>query len=1172
MAYFTHTKTTLVTKLTVLLMTLATLQVTAKTMAQVRLSVNEKQATMKTVLADIQRSTGYNFIMNSAYNDRIPKITIKMDNATITDILDACLKGSQFTYTIEDKLITIKEKLVTAPAQPSIAAEPRSRDLHGKVVNEKGQAVVGASVVVNGTAKGTYTDDQGNFLIKDVPDEAPVLVISYIGYERQKIAYKEDIAINLKVLPSELANVVVSNGYQAISKERIAGSVDYIGQDKLEKIVSPDIISRLQNTASGVFFTPSGEDLSTSNIFVRGLSTINSGTEPLIILDNFPYAGNISNINPNDVESITVLKDASAASIWGAKSGNGVIVITTKKGKYNSPLQVSLNTNVTLVNKPNLYYNPQWLDSKDFIDVEKMLFSNGFYDADLTSSNYAVVSPVVQALADARSGLISQADADAKINSYANLDNRAQQKKYLYNRPINQQYSLTFTGGGQNINYYISAGYDNNISSTKGNGFNRQTLHTLTNFTPLKNFQFSIGIDYNHMGSDAYGSFIGFGPGGGKSVYYPYAMLADVKGNHLTLPKDYAQSFKDTAGGGQLLDWNYRPLDEYNTGSYNNTQSNDILTNFSVKYTFLKNFAVSLVYQYEKMNTQNRVYYDGNSYYARNMVDQYTQGSTGSSLTYPIPIGGILYTSFGDLTSHNFRPVLSFTKSWKGLHEITAIAGAEINQVHKTTVSPNTAYGYSDSLLTFSNVNYSDVFYTFFDGIGYSSRIPSSQNYTDITNRFVSFYTNASYTYNSKYTISGSIKKDQSNLFGVNTNHRGIPLWSVGGKWKVSDETFYKSSFLPILALRATYGYCGNVNNTISALSTIIYTGTSYYTGLTEASTNTAANPELRWEKDGQINLGVDFSFKNNILSGTLEWYKKNAVDLIAPAPIDPTTGYSDVARNIASLQTNGVDVTINAKLIKTSFKWDVQLLASYVTSKVTNYLESYFNYSIFAQSGGQHIVPQKGVDPYVIYAYTFAGLDPANGDPQGMLNKVVSKDYYSLIYPKSLDELSKMGTGRPPYFGSISNTLSFKGITLSAMVAFRFGYYFRKSTINYTALAGGWLGHEDFLKRWQQPGDEKTTTVPSLTYPLNNYRDMFYQYATPNVLKGDNVRLQYISLGYDFKPIKMGGYTLKKLNAYMYANNIGILWRANKEHLDPDFPTSYPAPFSIAFGLRTTF
>lgn len=1160
-------------KLLMLLLTLTCAQVSANIKAQTRISINEKQASMKTVLLDIQHRTGYNFVINSAFNERIRKITIKMDNATIEDVLDACLKGQPFTYTIEDKLIMIVEKPATTTAASSSTGSPTvTRDLKGKVLNEKGQPVAGASVTIGGTNRGAFTDEQGDFTIKDVGGDAPTLVISYVGYERQKIAYKDGITINLKIQVSDLQNIVISNGYQAISKERIAGSVDYIGQDKLDKIVSPDIISRLQNTASGVFFTPSGEDLSTSNIFVRGLSTINSGTEPLIILDNFPYAGNISNINPNDVESITVLKDASAASIWGAKSGNGVIVITTKKGKFNMPLQVSLTTNVTLVNKPNLNYNPQWLDSKNFIDVEKMLFSNGFYDGDLTSSNYAVVSPVVQALADARAGLITQADADTKINSYTNLDNRAQQKQYLYNRPVNQQYALSFSGGAQNINYYVSAGFDKNMSLTKGNDFNRQTLHTLTNFTPLKNFQFSVGLDYNHTNSDAYGSFIGFGPGGGKSVYYPYAMLADASGNHLTLPKDYAQSFKDTAGGGQLLNWNYRPLDEYNTGSYNRTQSNDVLANFSVKYTFLKNFSLSLLYQYEKMTTDNRVYYSGSSYYARNMVNQYTQGSTGGALTYPIPIGGILYTSFGDLTSHNFRPVLSFNKNWNGVHEINAIAGAEINQVHKTTVNPNAAYGYNDSLLTYGNVNYAASSYNYFDGIGYSSQVPSGQSYSDVTNRFVSFYMNGSYTYKSRYTLTGSVKKDESNLFGVNTNNRGVPLWSVGGKWKLSDENFYKSAFLPLLALRATYGYCGNVNNTLSALPIIVYSGNSPYTNLTMADVGNPMNKDLRWEKDGQVNLGVDFGLKSNILSGTFEWYRKNAVDLIQPAPIDPTTGYYDATRNLASLKTNGFDFTLNAKILQQRFKWDAQLLVSYVKSKVTKYLSSYIDYSQLAQSTGMYITPMEGIDPYILYAYTFAGLDPANGDPQGMVNKQVSKDYGTMLYPDSLNKLTKVGTGRAPYFGSFNNTFSYKGITLSVMISAKFGYYFRKSTINYTNLYNSWIGHKDFLNRWQQPGDEKKTTIPSMVYPTDSYRDMFYQYATPNVVKGDNIRLQYISLGYDFKPLKMGSYTLKKLNVYLYANNIGILWRANKDRLDPDFPIGYPNPFSIAFGLKTTF
>jgi hypothetical protein len=237
----------------------------------------------------------------------------------------------------------------------------------------------------------------------------------------------------------------------------------------------------------------------------------------------------------------------------------------------------------------------------------------------------------------------------------------------------------------------------------------------------------------------------------------------------------------------------------------------------------------------------------------------------------------------------------------------------------------------------------------------------------------------------------------------------------------------------------------------------------------------------------------------------------------------------------------------------------------------VTKYLLPRTSFSSLVGSGGG-INPQVGYDPYAIFSYKFAGLDPTTGDPQGYVNGQISKDYTKLTNPTSINDLFQQGTNRPPYFGNIMNTFSWKGFTLSANVLGRFGFNIRKNTINYYDLFNSWNGNVDFLQRWQKSGDELKTTIPSMTYPANNNRDRFYSLSTATVLKGDFIRLQDINFGYDINSIRLGNYTLKKLTVYIYANNIGIIWKANKEGIDPDAINGYPVPRTLSFGLRTTF
>lgn len=1052
---------------------------------------------------------------------------------------------------------------------PALHAQT-SFTLHGKVTDAKDHsAIEGAAVTVKHTNKTAVTDANGNFSL-NIPADTATLVISYVGYAAKEIAvsatFSRNLVIELTPSGNELEQVTVSTGYQVISKERATGSFDHLDSAVVNRGTSPNILNRLEGMASSVLFDKRTGS-SVANLQVRGLSTITSSiTQPLLIVDNFPYAGSISDINPNDVQSITILKDAAATSIWGAKAGNGVIVITTKKGSFNHPLQVSFNGNVTVTDKPDLFAMPQ-MSSKDFIGVEQMLFDKGFFSGQLEDTySYPLISPVVELLAQEQAGTVSNEEVQKQLDVFSHKDIRNDFLKYLYRKALLQQYAVNVQGGGEISSYFVSAGYDKDLQSLKGNGNDRYTVHAENTLRPLRKLSINTSIFFTQTNSTnnspgGYGSLF---PEGIKATYYPYASLADGAGNAAALPKLYRKAFLDTAGGGNLLDWSYRPLDElrYADNTVTNTHA---MFHISAQYRLLKSLNAEAHYQYETGNGETRNYYNINTWYARNLINTYTSMRDGA-VSKAIPEGGILDDVSGRTTAHDARVQLNYHERF-GKNEITAIAGGELRQSHNESKGFRT-YGYNDDNLTYANVDYTHYYPTFNDILG-DYFIPTNTVFDDATDRFVSVYGNASWMFDDRYILSGSARKDASNLFGVATNQKGVPLWSAGAAWNISKEKFFSNNFLSLLKLRGSYGYSGNVNNSLSALTTLRFLGTSYLTNLPYSSVSNPPDPALRWEKTGMINAGVDFATKDDRVAGSIEYYFKKSSDLIGLVPVDMTSGgYTTLQLNSAELHTRGWDVTLATKNIDAKLKWNTRLLLSVNKNKVAKY--AYPSEPYFYVGDGSNISPIEGQPAYNIVSFRFNGLEHETGDPLGYYEGKESKDYNSIVYSATMNDIEFNGSALPQVFGSLRNDFSLGNFNLSFNIIYKFKYYFRRTSINYTQLYVRWLGNSDYAKRWQEPGDELVTTVPSAPYPLNPARDYFYNYSSATVEKGDHIRLQDINLSYDFTKKSFHWLPVKKLTLYAYVNNAGILWRANKAGLDPDIPSGIPFSRSYAFGIKS--
>ncbi len=385
-----------------------------------------------------------------------------------------------------------------------------------------------------------------------------------------------------------------------------------------------------------------------------------------------------------------------------------------------------------------------------------------------------------------------------------------------------------------------------------------------------------------------------------------------------------------------------------------------------------------------------------------------------------------------------------------------AIAGSEIRQARYQGTSSKT-YGYKDDILTYVSVNSAQAYPTIVNGT--LALIPDGKQFISTVNKFVSAFANAAYTYDEKYTLSLSARKDASNLFGVKANERWQPLWSAGMAWNITNESFYRSEIMPYLKLRATYGFSGNVDQSKSAFTIISYAGSSQFTQMPIANVTKYNNPELKWERVRTLNIGVDFKTKDSRIAGSIEYFNKKGLDLFGNSLIDYTTGVGTggLMKNVANMVGNGIDVDITSLNIKGAVLWNSNLNFSYYQDRVTKYFLSSKQGSNFVGGNLTSVSAIEGKPVYAIYSYKWAGLDPTTGDPQGYYNGQISKNYVSLMGANTtIDSLTYHGSAIPTFFGSLNNTISWKNFSLTASLLYKMGHYFRRESINYSSLFGG--------------------------------------------------------------------------------------------------------------------
>jgi len=1035
--------------------------------------------------------------------------------------------------------------------------------IYGTVDSAGVSPIVGASVKFKHTQSTANSIKGGHFFLI-MRGKVDTLLISHVGFKTiSKIISSDNHAIlNFTMFPDivEMHEVVVSTGYQDIPKERATGSFYKLDNQILNERVTPDILSRLDGITSGLLFDH--HDVEEQLIQIHGLSTLNySAASPLIVLDNFPYNGDINNINPNDIESVTVLKDAAASSIWGARAGNGVIVITTKKAKANQKMAISFNSNLTLITKPNLFTANQ-IPVSSFIDLQKSLFNQGFYDSMFSNPTYPPIPQVADILNQARNGLITSSQANQQIDQLRTQDVRNDMEKYLYRTAENQQYFLSLSGGSSTARFLFSTGYDNDQASLIGNSNNRLTIRSnnIIDLTTKWQLQTDITVTRTNSTNNSPGGY-----GSYKTVnssISPYARLVNSDGTPAAVDLYYSKAFTDTAGAGKLLDWKYRPLQDL-ANNNNTTIGTDILLNLSTTYKFNKWFSAEVKYQYEQTSSDASNLQDLNIYSTRDLINRFTQ-INGNNVTYGVPDDPTLTTNNGINKQTAIRGQLNFNPDLGKRGKLSAIIGGEIRESESNSQTALT-YGYNPNTLSVTPVNYTTLLPTY-DGIYGSEYIFDGTQFTQLDNRFVSIYTNAAYTLDDKYTLSGSARRDASNLFGVATNQKWQPLWSVGGLWNIDREKFYHLSWLPQLKLRVTYGESGNIVPSASALTLISYFNASAPVNLPYVGVDSPPDPHLSWEQVKTFNTGIDFSLFDNRITGSVDYYIKHSDNLINGVLLDPTVGFGAATYNSASIFSKGADVVINTINTNGAVRWRSSVLFNYVTFITTKNLNPPTSAGLV--SDGTYIFPIVGYNPYEIVSYKWAGLDPKTGDPQGFVNGQLSKNYHAIEQnPISAQVVS--GSATPPIYGTFRNSVDYKNFSLAVNITYKLNYYFRKPTTNYGQLINIGQGYTDFDQRWQNPGDELHTNVPSFIYPDNPLRDQFYQESSINVLRADNIKLNDIYFSYDLSS-RLKRIGVKSLQVYFYTSQLNLtLWRANHEGIDPDVMYGVTPSKTYAIGIK---
>jgi len=1154
--------------------------------SQEKVIIDQNQSvTIDEVFNIIQQQTNYHFIFPKKLFKDSPNIMLEKGEILVINLLDKALENSNLGFEVDENNTILIKKI-----GHKFTRFQQKLKISGIVTDPTGMPLAGATVLEQGTQNGVSTDFNGAYVIS--VRENAVLEYSYVGFIKQTkdvgtLTYYSNVNVTLKEDVNALDEVVIT-GYQQLSKERTAGSFAQVGVEQLQqRPSSTNIIDRIVGQIPSLNTSPAFG----GTFEIRGRNSIlSSNTNPLIVVDGFPLADqlNLESINPEDVESITVLKDASASSIWGSRAANGVVVVVTKKGGKNKALSVDVSTFVDIEEKVDLKkFN--FMTTAQELELDQEFIDRGWTNINnLVTGNSSINDfhlAQIYRYGNSPEGIVwSQTTYDNYINELKRRDIDKEWSKYLLRSALQKTYNLSLSGGGARNAFYASLSYVDQSGQVIGDDNDRMTMNLRNTFDFNDKISFTAGMTAAlRKQTDNYlTSRYGLPSVEIVKLAQPYDQLVDENGQYIQ--KYYHWNpWKSQEREAQLgVPYTYNALEEQRNLDNSSTLV-DIRADFQLDIELFKGLDVSSSFRYERNTNDLDAFKSMTMPSWRNTVnDYYIYNSSTGNYQYGIPVGSEYLQERTYSKGWVIKNTINFDKTWND-HQLTVFAGGEYSRRFRE-FSRNRQFGYDKESTSYVPINEADlVNYRLYNWTGgrftdYYDRLVFDVDNRD--NRFVSFFSNLGYTYKGKYTLNGSFRIDQANIFGSNPDFRYKPLWSTGLAWDLDKESFMDSAaWIDRLKLRATYGLAGNsltgVYPEAAAYIRNINWGNQYnsiYLGQPE-------NPNLKWEQTTTTNFGLDFAFFSNRLSGSIDYYVKKSTDVYTSRPADPTNGFTRVSVNYADIDNKGVELVLNADLIRNKdFKWTVRANFNYnrnILSK--SKIES--NPTADGLTGGNSYIEGDPIGSF--YAYNFAGLD---NEGQVLLYDLEGNTKRWNSGTISPDEVVYAGTRTAPHYGGISTTFNYKGFDLTVNANYQAGHVFRMS-YNYVSTGYGTYNnynydfgnirvHKEWAKRWMQPGDEGATDVPAIiSSSLTSTMDRIWSQSSRNIHKADYLRVQDIILGYSIPQQFLDKTFFKSLRLSMQVTN-PFLWVKNDLGVDPTAPNSeaYTNLSHYTLGLRASF
>lgn len=981
---------------------------------------------------------------------------------------------------------------------PLLALAQQTRQITGQVLDRAdGTPLVGATVFIapeetqakNYNPQGTIVYEQGRFAFK-LPVSVKKVVVSYLGYEAQTIdiSGKSNFTIYLSATESKMDAVVVT-GYQRIEKRKLTSSIANVKMADIARDGVASVDEMLSGSIAGLTSTPTtGAPGGASKVKIRSTVTLNGNTDPLWVLDGMPLEGNdipsdwsskenvdnlynmsIAGLNPADIEDITVLKDAAATAIYGARAANGVIIITTKKGRRNQATRVNVSASLFVTDRPNLD-KLNLMNASQKVDLELALAANGRLNYLSGMGGVARILDQAGERAALVGGGFSALSPETQSAINALRKNGTDWGKEIYQVALNQQYSISISGGGNKASYYFSGGYYNEQGTTVGTGFERLNLTLKTDYDLLKNLRFGTSVFVGQNKNDSYVSDtdVFTNPSRYTRTVNPYLNAYNPDGSYLYDP-DMTARQRDS----DVLDYNY--FEERNNTEYT-LKTRSIKTIFDLDYQPVKGLRLYTQFGLQVDNSMTEKMAQENSYFTR----KYARNSVVDGVRY-MPEGGVIQNWNSDMSQYNWKAQIEYSGTFAKKHELDLMAGMEMRGTTNTTIHTK-GFGYDHKTMVTEPM-------PILSGDA-GERLANSSYFKQYQksfyeNRYLSYFFTGSYTYDNRYTIFGSMRYDGTNLFGVDPKYKFNPMWSISGAWSVNHEKFLRDAkWLDNLRLRASYGAQGNIDRSTSPYILGTWTTRNVGGSFEDAIfVSSPPNQNLRWETTYTWNAALDFAALENRIGFTFEIYGRNSKNLITTRTIPQETGFTSTSSNFGEMSSKGIEFTLNTVNVRTrDFRWETSINIAHNTDRVD---KVHIDENSYTPS-------KEGYSSSAVFAYKTAGLDEygipmfwKDGQKVSLREftdfRLDKTDYgFFVLYDPQVstsqsairNNLSYIGSQNPNITGGFNNRFYYKNFDLSVSCNFVFGQLVKRTPF--------------YSPTQTSPGENNTTEIGQVWSPEN--------------------------------------------------------------------------------------